>query len=144
MKLGYNEQRCLNGFKLVLPKRPVPLHYGAHRMAALSPRQKDEVRPRCFFCRKRQCLLRSCSSLLKEFAMDRAIFTHCRFYLFGDTNTRFYLHKSNAANRRMTDLTTGTKPLEERVRPLPSYSNNLSNEMSRLVAGCHFSEANML
>ena len=27
---------------------------------------------------------------------------------------------------------------------IPSYSNSLSNEMSRLVAGCHFSEANIL
>ena len=35
--------------------------------------------------------------------MDCAIFTHCRFYLFGDTNTRLNLHKSNAANRKMAD-----------------------------------------
>ena len=35
--------------------------------------------------------------------MDKAIFTHCRFYLFADTNTRLYLHKSNAANRKMAD-----------------------------------------
>ena len=34
--------------------------------------------------------------------------------------------------------------LEDRVRPLPSYSNSLGNEMSRLVAGCHFSEAIIL
>ena len=33
-------------------------------------RRKDEARPRCSFCWKHQYLLRSCSSLLKEFAMD--------------------------------------------------------------------------
>lgn len=30
------------------------------------------------------------------------------------------------------------------VGELPSHSNSLGNEMSRLVAGCHFSEANIL
>jgi hypothetical protein len=43
----------------------------------------------------------------------------------------------------LTDFTTGAKPLGMEVRPLPSYSNSLGNEMSRLVAGCHISEASI-
>ena len=49
-------------------------------------------------------------------------------------------HSSTCTNRTLriggwlTDLSTGAKPLEEQVRPLPSYSNRLGNETPRLVA----------
>ena len=43
----------------------------------------------CSFCWKHQYLLRSYSILLvDEIVMEDAIFTHCRFHLFADTNAQ--------------------------------------------------------
>jgi len=44
--------------------------------------------------------------------MDKSHLSHRRFYLFDDTNTQFYLHKSNTANRGwLTDFPTDVKAL---------------------------------
>ena len=102
--------------------------------------QKDEEQPRCSFCWKRQYLLRSCSSLLKKFAMDKAILPIAdSICLVTRTRGSTCTNRTLRTGGWLTDLNMGTQPLEDHVRPLPSYSNSLGNEVSRLVAGCHFS-----
>nr|DAG12473.1 MAG TPA: hypothetical protein [Caudoviricetes sp.] len=45
---------------------------------------------------------------------------------------RFYLHKSNVGNeRRLTDISTDAKSLEDTVRPLRSHFTSLGNKMEK-------------